>query len=228
MLAFLSLFILISGGLCAVDHCSQNCTAEQQQICGSDGNTYVNPCYFGISSCQAHESNKILYEIHSGECSTQGVHNQLPACTRICEEDLDPVCGSDNQIYKNKCLFQRAQCQLAAQGKHLGEISTTTTSCPTPRAINCTQYKADVGNLAFETTGLNLIQCQRKSHTHNQYQVCASNNKNYRDECAICHHIESIKAHNNGQTTATNLMILHDGRCKRGVAYNPLGLNLIG
>ena len=33
-------------------------------------------------------------------------------CERGCEFILDPVCGSDNIRYDNKCLFETANCKV--------------------------------------------------------------------------------------------------------------------
>ncbi|ESP04636.1 hypothetical protein LOTGIDRAFT_170607 [Lottia gigantea] len=224
-------FSLLVAVVLSADVCQQDCTSEKKEICGSDGKTYVNACHFGIESCRAHAANKkVLYEVHSGECSNLGVHKQLKACTQICDEELDPVCGSNNQVYENPCKFRRAQCQYANENKHLAMVSSTTTSCPKPRPVHCDQYKQNTSGLAIEQSGFNLISCPRhhKGHSHNQNHttICASNNHNYYDECELCYHIELLKSRNTNQVTSW--MILHDGKCKRGVSFNPFGINLIG
>ncbi|XP_072039473.1 uncharacterized protein [Amphiura filiformis] len=76
------------------------CTEEYNPQCGSDGDTYSNPCYFRMQACDDPQL-KLAY---AGECR--------PECpSDDCNGEYDPQCGSDGNTYDNLCLLRLAICQ---------------------------------------------------------------------------------------------------------------------
>lgn len=50
----------------AARNCPQKCEDKDEPICGTDGNTYKNPCVLDLSAC---ETNKKILMVHTGRCS---------------------------------------------------------------------------------------------------------------------------------------------------------------
>jgi len=70
-------------------------------VCGSDGNTYSNPC--DLRRAAACNGDATLVQAFVGECVD---------CDRFCSEDWTPVCGSDGTTYGNICQMEVAACNL--------------------------------------------------------------------------------------------------------------------
>merc|ERR1712157_504414 len=96
-------------GFCEV--CDPTCTRELNPQCGTNGQTYSNPCLLRYATCQS--GGKIQLK-HPGRCKK--------ICSPICTKELNPQCGTNGRTYSNPCVLRYATCTSGGkiQLKHPG------------------------------------------------------------------------------------------------------------
>uniref|UniRef100_A0A8C3RTA2 Kazal-like domain-containing protein n=1 Tax=Chelydra serpentina TaxID=8475 RepID=A0A8C3RTA2_CHESE len=78
------------------------CTLEYSPICGTDGATYGNKCAFCSANGRHPVSCVMLRPYLQVNCSD---YNEYQSPPTFCYFDYNPVCGTDNNTYGNKCAF---------------------------------------------------------------------------------------------------------------------------
>jgi len=106
--AVLLLATLGASNVNAQASCNRMCTEEYSPICGTNGVTYGNRCFFNVAKCK----KPSIQLKNVGECT----------CDRVCTEVYSPICGTDGVTYDNRCFFNVAKCKKSTiQLKHVGE-----------------------------------------------------------------------------------------------------------
>ncbi|KAK9508104.1 hypothetical protein O3M35_007840 [Rhynocoris fuscipes] len=80
------------------------CTLEYAPVCGTDGHTYGNLCFFKAAA----RRNQGLELAHTGACEENNVLAQEEDFCNCPENLWKPVCGTDLHTYPNMCEFKCA------------------------------------------------------------------------------------------------------------------------
>ncbi|KAH3791637.1 four-domain proteases inhibitor-like [Dreissena polymorpha] len=124
--------------------CATHVTPGDEKVCGSDGKTYENHCYFTHALCARLHSDSKLHLQNHGACVVTStvamttVTNDVPTATPeasttvnpiaavvqnvfcqnvnaiICASTFDVVCGTDGNLYPNRCELSKAKCKNLA------------------------------------------------------------------------------------------------------------------
>uniref|UniRef100_A0A914BWJ7 Kazal-like domain-containing protein n=1 Tax=Acrobeloides nanus TaxID=290746 RepID=A0A914BWJ7_9BILA len=75
------------------------CVNTYEPVCGSDGKTYANMCFFKAkTSCNDTSSSKITVA-YTGEC-----------CNYECTNEYSPICDNFGETHLNLCVFGKKRC----------------------------------------------------------------------------------------------------------------------
>lgn len=106
--------------LVALKDCNKVVNSTRHSVCGSNNITYLTFCNFRVARCQARQNGRNLTMLHKGECGKPKVKkSRMCPLESQCDNQNDPICGSDKKIYKNTCLFIVAKCQAKLNNKKL-------------------------------------------------------------------------------------------------------------
>ena len=103
-----------------LSNCFQVDNSTKSAVCGSDNATYPSFCYFRVARCQAKQDGRNLTMLYKGECGKPKVDKSgVCPVESQCDNQNQPICGSNGKTYKNTCLFVVAKCEARRQNKKL-------------------------------------------------------------------------------------------------------------
>lgn len=109
------------------------CTFENNPVCGSNNQTYSNPCDLQCAAEKLQKNGVELFLQYYGSCTNEFEHEFIEESPEessdisaeeddldcICTMEYNPVCGNDNQTYSNPCSLQCAVDRQLRKGEHL-------------------------------------------------------------------------------------------------------------
>ncbi|XP_054266356.1 agrin-like [Macrosteles quadrilineatus] len=198
--------------------CPAECPVTYSPVCGTDGNTYNSLCALRMYACRNQENVRVQ---HPGECDAADPcsgkvcppgarcvpdaegRSASCVCPRHCPQYGDhsasrPVCGSDNQDYKNQCEMSRAACE-----KGVDIVVKYHGACDPCENLECVE--PEVCQLDEERQPV----CRCGDSCSLEFTpVCGSDGKTYSNECSL--RLESCRS-------KKNLRIIYRGTCSSGV-----------
>ncbi|KAL4130260.1 hypothetical protein PRIC2_006266 [Phytophthora ramorum] len=127
----LTMLLLLHGLLPSVEGttsslCDNSCADEDSPVCGTNGVTYRNFCFYMNAAC----NNKTLSLAVTDACpgyvaevtnrprlaGTTSSSSSMYSCNNTCNKDLSPVCASDGQTYTNP--YRHLTQDLRGQALH--------------------------------------------------------------------------------------------------------------
>ncbi|CAG9861988.1 unnamed protein product [Phyllotreta striolata] len=82
-----------------------NCFSVLQPVCGSDGKTYMNPCFLYCNKLQNPQLYLLGYTVcqRIDEIPTESILRYFDC---YCQTSFEPVCASDGRVYPNVCILK--------------------------------------------------------------------------------------------------------------------------
>lgn len=144
--------------------CINNGNSTKRAVCGSDNTTYNSFCYFRVARCHAKQNGRNLTMLRRGECREPKTERKSGSCPleSQCDNQNEPICGSNGKTYKNTCLFIVAKCEARKRNKRLTLKKKGPCGRPAPSLKSCPK------------------KCPSKERP-----VCGSDKKTYKNGCYL-------------------------------------------
>ncbi|XP_019636999.1 PREDICTED: agrin-like [Branchiostoma belcheri] len=167
------------------EHCNTHCNDHYDPVCGSNGQTYDNRCLLELDDCmfsaQHPESHHTITVAYNGVCNSGAKNSKRQFnpghehCNTHCSDHYDPVCGSNDQTYTNRCFLELDACQFSAQHPD------------SPHTITLAYHGACNSGADNRKRQFNpgTDHCNAHCNEHNYDPLCGSNGQTYDNRCLM-------------------------------------------
>ncbi|KAK6177684.1 hypothetical protein SNE40_015737 [Patella caerulea] len=183
--------------------CPTSCIPVEAEVCGSDGQTYLNECELKVAACRRKQFISIASTGSCNKCADvvcqygAKCENGACVCPIMCPTIREPVCANDGVTYSNECEMRRASCGLSinlvifpndrcedevissgsgegsSEGSGVGVVST------------CDEKTCGFGGTCVQDEdGSSICYCKDNCDAVRS-QVCGSDGKSYGNECQL-------------------------------------------
>jgi len=173
------------------------CPMTLDPVCGTDSTTYINYCHMHKATCK-----KGVALAHYGHCPDMAV-SDVCSCSDDAT-DVQPVCGSDGNVYRGVCDMRRRTCGqkvVAVALHHCEATKHCVTRCEDDHVAACgsdgkmyrnaCEMKAkNCGKHVYEVplkqclSGFKFLNCMRFCPKTFE-PVCGTDGKTYSNDCFL-------------------------------------------
>ncbi|XP_078665849.1 ovoinhibitor-like [Branchiostoma floridae x Branchiostoma belcheri] len=201
------------------EHCQTHCSDHYDPVCGSNHQTYTNRCYLELDACQFSaqhpDSHHTITVAYNGPCNGVPENRKRQFnpghehCNTHCSDHYDPVCGSNDQTYTNRCFLELDACQFSAQHPD------------SPHTITLAYHGACNGAADNRKRQFNpgTDHCNAHCNEHNYDPLCGSNGQTYDNRCLM--ELDNCLYTAQNPDSHHTITVAHTGPCNRKRQFNP-------
>lgn len=204
-------------GMCVCHHIK--CGNQYEPLCGSNGKTFQNSCLLRLFQCKTQQTIDIHY---NGQCNQRSneLQCEMSKCKQFggvcienrceCEVECDdvkiePVCGSNGQLYSSECHLMNAQCKIQTKISKVNSSNSCIKLCDGHFPL-----VNPLTNAWFECESAH--DCPSHSYCHQHY-CCQSM---IDDRCSRCNRLGTVRCRYNRCQCKHGVRGDRCDRCDRG------------
>ncbi|XP_052712788.1 agrin-like isoform X11 [Crassostrea angulata] len=187
--------------------CVQSCPSDVQPVCGTDDATYRNLCQLKKASC---EERRRINQAYPGKCLKSDLCKDLPCtppqvcvidpstqrptcgCVQSCEDRMEQVCGTDGNLYSNRCKLDLHACHSGRNINVQNEGPCQDYRKPTGDSSEfkreegpCASKTCYYGSCRIDNRNQAVCDCEPECPSTGTVQVCGTDEVTYNSECHL-------------------------------------------